>query len=89
MSSKKLSLWRLLSQYNSYEWDIVRAWHESGATQAELREFLVENDISVSSKTIIRYGELYTKLKKLGYSDDVIDKRPPSRWLTYLTKKGD
>jgi hypothetical protein len=86
MSSKKLTLWRLLSQYNSFEWDIARAWVNSGATQIELRTFIVENDIDVSSRTIIRYGDLYNRLKKEGYSDDVIDRRPPSRWLTFISK---
>jgi hypothetical protein len=86
MSSKNLALYRLLASYNSYMWDIVRAYKESGMSANELITHLVENNVCLTSKTIIRYTELYDSLRRHGYSDDVIDKRTPQAWRNYFNK---
>ena len=88
MSSKNLKLFRLLIQYNTIMWDIIRAYKESGINEKELVAFLVENNINVSSRTLVAYRKLYDKLKDIGYSDDTIDKKTPSQWQEYVRKKG-
>jgi len=87
LSSKTFKLYALLSSYNSFMWDIVRAYKESGISERDLVTYLVENDINLSSKTIIRYKALYDKLKILNYSDSTIDKKTPNQWLEYYKLK--
>lgn len=84
MSSKSFNLERLLLLYNSYPWDIVRAFKESEWTEKELRDFLVEGNINLSTSTIYTYVYTYDRLKKLGYSDNAIDRRTPRQWFAFL-----
>jgi hypothetical protein len=84
MSSKSLRLERLLAQYNSYMWDIVRAYKETDWSERQLITYLVENNINLSSRTIMTYVYLYDKLRTLGYTDNVIDKRTPRQWMTFV-----
>ncbi len=89
MSSKNLRLYKLLSRYNSYLWDIVRAYEESGMSEKELMAYLVENEVNLRTRTILLYKWLYGKIKSLGYSDKAIDKRTPSQWMEYLRSIGE
>lgn len=84
MSSKSLNLERLLALYNSFMWDIVRAFKDSEWTERELREYLVEHNVNLSSHTLLRYVVLYDRIKKLGYSDNAVDKRTPRQWMEFM-----
>lgn len=84
MSSKSLRLERLLALYNSFMWDIVRAYKEADWTERELITFLVEHNINLSSRTVMTYVYLYDKLRSLGYTDNVIDRRTPRQWMAFI-----
>jgi hypothetical protein len=84
MSSKSLRLERLLALYNSFMWDIVRAYKEADWTERELITFLVEHNINLSSRTVMTYVYLYDKLRGLGYTDNVIDRRTPRQWMAFI-----
>lgn len=93
MSSKKSDaaaersrLFSLLSMYNSFIWDIVRAYMGAEISNRELLEYLVEHDVAIQAKTISEYASLYRRIKDMGYSDNTIDKKTPKQWRNWFLK---